>query len=159
MALGLAFGLSAGMTAAPVMAETKPCAQNSQQKNGACGSTADQKTQKPTTNDSTKKAEPAKATPQTQTSKEQPKASVQNERKTEARTDAKPTASNQQTASSKRHAVGDRIDSGYEVVKDPTRYGLDKKNTYYSVNNEIFRVDSDTHKVLAILGAASALLK
>ncbi len=56
-----------------------------------------------------------------------------------------------------RYGVGDRIVGDYVILRDPRRYGLND-GTYYRVGDYIYRVDRDTLKVLAFIGAAAALL-
>ena len=58
-----------------------------------------------------------------------------------------------------RYRAGDRIDDGYIIVRDPTRWGLNPDYTYYRTGDEIFRVDRDTRQVLDFIGLASALLR
>jgi Ni/Co efflux regulator RcnB len=59
----------------------------------------------------------------------------------------------------RRYRVGERIERDYIVVKEPRRYGLDPRYTYYRVADDVFRVDRDTREVLNFIGAASALLR
>lgn len=62
----------------------------------------------------------------------------------------------------KKHAtpyrVGDRIIGDYVIVDPPGRYGLDPRQTYYRVGDNIFRVNRETREVLDFIGAAAALL-
>ena len=57
-----------------------------------------------------------------------------------------------------RYRVGDRIEREYIVIREPARYGLDPRNTYYRVDDDIFQVDRQTRKVINFIGAAAALL-
>ena len=57
-----------------------------------------------------------------------------------------------------RYRAGDRIEREYIVIREPARYGLDPRNTYYRVEDDIFKVDSQTRKVINFIGAATALL-
>ncbi|MDF2142697.1 excinuclease ABC subunit A [Paenirhodobacter sp. CAU 1674] len=53
---------------------------------------------------------------------------------------------------------GERIESDYIVIRDPTRYRLDPRQTYWQSGDYIYRVDRETGKVLALIGAISALV-
>lgn len=59
-----------------------------------------------------------------------------------------------------RYRVGDRIvDYGDLVlIRDPGRYGLDPRWTYYRTADHVIRVDRDTNQVLALVGLVSAIL-
>lgn len=56
------------------------------------------------------------------------------------------------------YRIGDRIPDGYVLVRDPWRYGYREPGTYWRVGDSLFRVNSDTGEVLAVLGLVSALL-
>lgn len=56
-----------------------------------------------------------------------------------------------------RYNIGDRIERDYIVIRDPYRYGWEN-GTYYRVGDYVYRVDSETRKVLNFIGAAAALL-
>jgi hypothetical protein len=58
-----------------------------------------------------------------------------------------------------RYRVGDRIDDGYIIIRDPGRWGLNPAHTYYRTGDEIFRVDRETRRVLDFIGLASVLLR
>lgn len=53
---------------------------------------------------------------------------------------------------------GERITNNYIVVRDPSRYRLDPRYTYWQSGDYLYRVDSQTGKVLNLIGAISALL-
>lgn len=57
------------------------------------------------------------------------------------------------------HRVGDTLRGGdYILVRDPGRYALDARPDwrYYRDNDRIYRVDSDTRKILAVLNLIDA---
>ncbi len=56
------------------------------------------------------------------------------------------------------YRVGDYIERDYIVLRDPYRYGLDPRGTYWRVGDNLFRVDGQNGRVLATLGLLSALL-
>ncbi len=56
------------------------------------------------------------------------------------------------------YRIGDRILDGYVIVERPGRYGLDPRQTYFRVGDNIFRVNRETREVLDFIGAAAALL-
>lgn len=56
------------------------------------------------------------------------------------------------------YRIGDRIPDGYVLVRDPWRYGYREPGTYWRVGDSLFRVNSQTGEVLAVLGLVSALL-
>lgn len=53
---------------------------------------------------------------------------------------------------------GERITNNYIIVRDPSRYRLDPRYTYWQSGDYLYRVDSQTGKVLNLIGAISALL-
>lgn len=53
---------------------------------------------------------------------------------------------------------GERITTEYVVLRDPARYRLDPRATYWRSGDYLYRVDSQTGKVLNLIGAVSALL-
>ncbi|MCB6177159.1 excinuclease ABC subunit A [Rhodobacter sp. Har01] len=53
---------------------------------------------------------------------------------------------------------GDRIRDGHVLLDDPTRYRLDPALTYWRVGENLYRVDPETGRVLAVLGLLSTLL-
>ena len=57
-----------------------------------------------------------------------------------------------------RYGVGDRIDDGYIILRNPGRYGLRRDETYYRVGDYVYRVDRDTRRVLDLIGLATAIL-
>ncbi|WP_226621542.1 excinuclease ABC subunit A [Alloyangia pacifica] len=54
---------------------------------------------------------------------------------------------------------GDRIRDNYIVIRDPGRYQLDPRRTYYNVDDYVYRVDPDTGAVLDIIGGIAQLAK
>jgi hypothetical protein len=56
-----------------------------------------------------------------------------------------------------RYDVGDRIDD-YIVIRDPYRYNLDPRQTYYRSGDYVYQVDRQTRQVLALIGLVDALL-
>ena len=56
------------------------------------------------------------------------------------------------------YRVGDVVHGDYIVIREPSRYGLDPNGTYYRMGEGVYQVDSDTRKVLAVIGLASAFL-
>ncbi len=58
----------------------------------------------------------------------------------------------------KIYRPGDRIYSEYATVRNPGVYGLDPSQTYYRVGDYVYRVDSNTKKVLDLIGAVNAIL-
>ena len=59
-----------------------------------------------------------------------------------------------------RYRVGDRI-VDYDdliLIRDPGRYGLDPRWTYYRANDQVIRVDRETDQVLSLIGLVSAIL-
>ncbi|WP_158967993.1 excinuclease ABC subunit A [Chachezhania sediminis] len=50
------------------------------------------------------------------------------------------------------------IDSRYERLYNPDRYGLDPGYVYYTQNGTVYRVDNQTNQILAVIGALSTLL-
>lgn len=58
----------------------------------------------------------------------------------------------------KIYGPGDRINSEYVPVRNPGLYGLDPGQTYYRVGDYVYRVDSNTKKVLDLIGAVNAIL-
>ncbi|NDV99300.1 excinuclease ABC subunit A [Salipiger sp. PrR002] len=59
----------------------------------------------------------------------------------------------------RRFDRGDRIDRDYVVIRDPRRYDLDPRRTYYNVDDYIYRVDPDTGAVLDIIGGLAQLAR
>lgn len=61
-----------------------------------------------------------------------------------------------------RIAVGDRLYGDYDVIRDPSRYGLPRYGEdawrYYLVRDLIVRADPETRRVLAIVGLVDTLL-
>ena len=57
-----------------------------------------------------------------------------------------------------KYGIGDRIDGGYIIIRDPDRYGLEKGKTYYRVGDYVYRVDRETREVLDLIGAVAAVL-
>lgn len=53
---------------------------------------------------------------------------------------------------------GDVIESNYQRIANPAVYGLDPNLAYYLVADQIYRMDPNTRKVLAIVGLAAELL-
>ncbi|TQS73103.1 excinuclease ABC subunit A [Rhodobacteraceae bacterium] len=53
---------------------------------------------------------------------------------------------------------GDRIDRDYTEIRNPERYGLDPRYTYWRSNDEVYRVDAQSGTILDLIGAVSALL-
>lgn len=56
------------------------------------------------------------------------------------------------------YRVGDRIERDYVVLRDPYRYGLDTRGTYWRVGDSVFRVDQRTGEILAVIGLLSSLM-
>ncbi|WP_172676982.1 excinuclease ABC subunit A [Aestuariivita boseongensis] len=56
------------------------------------------------------------------------------------------------------YRIGDRIDRDYEILRYPSRYGLENGLLYYVVGREVFRISPETGRVLAFIGLADALL-
>uniref|UniRef100_A0A2A3JXK9 Excinuclease ABC subunit A n=1 Tax=Alloyangia mangrovi TaxID=1779329 RepID=A0A2A3JXK9_9RHOB len=54
---------------------------------------------------------------------------------------------------------GERIRDNYIVIRDPGRYQLDPRRTYYNVDDYVYRVDPDTGAVLDIIGGIAQLAK
>lgn len=52
---------------------------------------------------------------------------------------------------------GDVIRRDYILIEDPLRYGL-MDGTYYRAGDYVYRVDRNTHEVLALMGAVNAIL-
>ena len=46
----------------------------------------------------------------------------------------------------------------YVVIRDPWRYGLDPRGTYYNSEGYVLRVDEQTREVLDLIGAVAAIL-
>jgi len=53
---------------------------------------------------------------------------------------------------------GERIRGDYILIRDPDRYRLDRRNTYWRSGDYVYRVEPQTGKVLDLIGAVSALL-
>ncbi len=53
---------------------------------------------------------------------------------------------------------GERIDRDYVVIRDPRRYNLDPRYTYWESGDRIYRVDRETGKVLNLIGAIADLM-
>ncbi|WP_353472175.1 excinuclease ABC subunit A [Salipiger sp. H15] len=58
-----------------------------------------------------------------------------------------------------RYDRGERIRDNYIVIRDPGRYRLDPRRTYYNVDDYVYRVDPDTGAVLDIIGGIAQLSK
>lgn len=54
--------------------------------------------------------------------------------------------------------VGDRVDRDYQILRNPSRYGLENGVLYYLVGREVFRISPETGQVLAFVGLVDALL-
>lgn len=57
--------------------------------------------------------------------------------------------------------VGDRLRIGdYRVVHDPSRYHLEQRQgwNYYRDDDRVYRVDSETQQILAVMNLISALM-
>lgn len=58
-----------------------------------------------------------------------------------------------------RHHVGDVLRRGdYAIIRDPRRYDLEDRRgwDYYRDDNSIYRVDSNTQKILAVINLINA---
>lgn len=53
---------------------------------------------------------------------------------------------------------GRRVDDGFILITDPSRYGLNPGYAYYRRDGNVFRVDRDTREILNLIGAISAVL-
>lgn len=53
---------------------------------------------------------------------------------------------------------GERIRGDYVLVRDPRRYGLDPRHTYWRSQGYVYRVDRKTGEVLALIGLARSIL-
>lgn len=53
---------------------------------------------------------------------------------------------------------GERITRNYIVLREPARYGLDPRDTYWRADGYVYRVDRKTGEVLALIGLAQSLL-
>lgn len=58
-----------------------------------------------------------------------------------------------------RYDRGERIRDNYIIIRDPGRYQLDPRRTYYNVDDYVYRVDPDTGAVLDIIGGIAQLAK
>lgn len=58
----------------------------------------------------------------------------------------------------KKWQRGERIRGDYIVIRDPDRYRLDRRYTYWRSGDYVYRVEPQTGKVLNLIGAVSALL-
>ncbi|WP_273070252.1 excinuclease ABC subunit A [Thioclava marina] len=58
----------------------------------------------------------------------------------------------------KRWREGERITGDYILVRDPRRFGLDPRNTYWRSDGYVYRVDRKTGEVLALIGLAQSIL-
>lgn len=56
------------------------------------------------------------------------------------------------------YGVGDRIRDDYRILRNPDRYGLDRRGTYYRVGDYLYRVDPETKQVLDLIGAVVNVL-
>ncbi len=56
------------------------------------------------------------------------------------------------------YRAGDRITHDYVVIRDPRRYGLDPRYTYWSSDDYVFRVNRETGEILNLIGAVAAVL-
>jgi hypothetical protein len=63
-----------------------------------------------------------------------------------------------QTRISGHDYVGHQLSGDYVIVTSPERYGLDPRYSYAWKDGHIFRLDGDTMMVLALIGAATAIL-
>lgn len=52
----------------------------------------------------------------------------------------------------------DRIRGDYVLIRDPRRYGLDPRHTYWRTDGYVCRVDRQTGEVLALIGLARPIL-
>ncbi len=57
-----------------------------------------------------------------------------------------------------RYRVGDYITRDYVWINDPYRYGLRRDGYYVRAGDYVYSVDSDTHKVLNLIGAVADIL-
>ena len=58
-----------------------------------------------------------------------------------------------------RYHVGDVISQGdYTIIRNPDRYGLNPRHSYYRVGDQVFRVDRETREILDLIGAVAAVL-
>lgn len=57
-----------------------------------------------------------------------------------------------------RFRVGDRLTGDYILIRDPGRYGLDRRGTYYRADGYVIRVDRETREILDLIGAIDAVL-
>ncbi len=58
-----------------------------------------------------------------------------------------------------KYQRGDIIRIGdFEIIRQPQRFGLDRKGTFYSSEGYVFRVDRETREVLDLIGAVAAVL-
>ncbi|MFW2587459.1 excinuclease ABC subunit A [Sagittula sp. SSi028] len=55
------------------------------------------------------------------------------------------------------YSRGDRLPDTYVIIQNPERYGLRRDRTYYRNGDQVYQVDKDTRKVLAVIGAIAAL--
>ncbi|WP_226941824.1 hypothetical protein [Pseudooceanicola spongiae] len=59
------------------------------------------------------------------------------------------------------YVIGDRIDPGYSDVirvRQPGLYGLDPRAVYYRVDDRVVQVDSQTMKIVRLIGAVADVL-
>ncbi len=47
----------------------------------------------------------------------------------------------------------------YIILRDPKRYRLDPRYTYYRSHGYLYRVDPETRKVLNLIGAVADILE
>ena len=53
--------------------------------------------------------------------------------------------------------IGETVDEGYIVLRDPARLGLDPAYRYVRDGDIVYRIDSDTKRILSIIGLLSDL--
>ena len=58
----------------------------------------------------------------------------------------------------RKYGRGDLIYGDYRIIRNPGRYGLDDRQTYYRVGDYVYRVDRDTREVLDLIGAVARVL-
>lgn len=57
------------------------------------------------------------------------------------------------------YSVGDRLPDGFIILREPSRYGLDPRRTYYERDGYVLHVDRETGKILNLVGAIADLLQ
>ncbi len=58
----------------------------------------------------------------------------------------------------KIYGRGDRLVGDYFPIRNPGRYGLDPRQSYYRLGDYVYRVDDNTKKILDLVGAVAAIL-